>query len=343
MKLFIQLTRVALQSLASKKMRSALTMLGVIIGVGAVIVMVSIGEGAKQRVARDIQGLGTNLLVVRPGFDRKGAVRTAIVQTLTLEDAKAIEAQGPKVAQVSPEAGQGAQVKYLAKNTNTTVLGVTEGFLAVNNYKLKAERFLDAEDVRSARKVAVPGATPAKDLFEETPSVGQTLKVKGVNFEVVGLLEAKGQSGYRDPDDQVLVPITTAQKRLFGITFVRAINVQAASEDALEGVQQRIEELLTERTREIGIRKAVGARGRDILFQFLVEAVVLSVLGGLVGILCGVGGSALVGSTGQWETSLVGSSIALAFAVAAATGIFFGLYPARKASRLDPIEALRHE
>jgi putative ABC transport system permease protein len=402
-KLYVQLARVALQSLKSNKLRSALTMLGVVIGVGAVIVMVSIGEGARERVSRDIQGLGTNLLVVLPGFDRKGPVRANNVQTLTAEDARAIAEQVPNVALVSPEAGSTAQVKYLAKNTSTTVLGATPAFLPVNNFQLREGRFLDAEDLRQNRKVAVLGATPAQDLFDGASPVGQTLKVKGVNFEVVGVLEAKGQSGYRNPDDQLLVPLHVAQSRLFGTTHLRAVNVQVVSEGAMEEAQAEIEYLLrqrhriaagaasdfnirnqkeiletmsqvtdtfttllaaiaavsmlvggigimnimlvsvTERTREIGIRKAVGARNGDILVQFLVEAVVLSVLGGLAGIAAGVGGSLAVAATGSWETSIATKSIALSFAVAAATGVFFGLYPARKASLLDPIVALRSE
>jgi putative ABC transport system permease protein len=402
MKLFVQLARVALQSLKSNKLRSALTMLGIVIGVGAVIVMVSIGEGAKNRVSRDIKGLGTNLLVVLPGFDRKGPVRANNVQTLTLDDAKAVSGVG-NVSLVSPEAGQNTQVKYLNKNTSTTVLGATETFPQVNNFQMREGRFFDADDVRSNRKVAVLGATPADDLFDGVSPVGQTIKVKGVNFEVVGVLQSKGQSGYRNPDDQVIVPLSVAQGRLFGTNYLRAINVQVSSELTMDGAQADIEDLLrtrhhladnapsdfnirnqkeildtmtgvtdtfttllaaiaavsmlvggigimnimlvsvTERTREIGIRKAVGARNKDILFQFLVEAVVLSILGGLIGIAMGVGGSLAVGATGSWETAIVGKSILLSFVVAAVTGVFFGLYPARKAARLDPIEALRYE
>jgi putative ABC transport system permease protein len=377
-------------------------MLGVIIGVSAVIVMVSIGEGAKARVAENIKGLGTNLLVVRPGFDKKGPVRQTSVQTLTLDDAKAIAAQVPEVAQVAPEAGQTVQVKYLAKNTSTTVLGVTEAYAPVNNFRVTLGRFVDGEDVRLSRKVAVLGATPAKDLFGAESPLGRTIKVRGMNFEIVGLLEPKGQSGYRDPDDQILIPITTAQRRLFGLTHVRAINVQVASEPAMPSVEAGIETLLrrrhrlgpeaqpdfnvrnqkevldtmsqvtgtfgkllagvaaislfvggigimnimmvsvTERTREIGIRKAVGARRTDILFQFLVEAVVLSVLGGVIGIGLGLGAAKGMAMAG-WETRVAGSSVMIAFAVAAATGAFFGLYPAQRASRLDPIDALRYD
>ncbi len=400
--LFTQLARVALASLAQKKLRSGLTMLGVIIGVSAVIVMVSIGEGAQRRVAENIKGLGTNLLVVRPGFDKKGPVRQSSVVTLTLEDAKAIAAQVPEVAAVAPEAGQTAQIKYLGKNTSTTVLGVSEAYPQVNNYRVESGRFFGAEDVRLSRKVAVIGATPARDLFGVESPIGKSIKVRGMNFEVIGQLEAKGQSGYRDPDDQILVPVTTAQRRLFGQNYLRAIDVQVASEQGMRSAETQIETLLrqrhrigaqaqpdfnirnqkeildtmsqvtgtfgkllagvaavsllvggigimnimmvsvTERTREIGIRKAVGAKQRDILFQFLVEAVVLSGLGGLLGIAIGIGATRAMAMAG-WETALVARSVFIAFGVAAATGAFFGLYPAQRASRLDPIEALRYD
>ena len=403
MKLFAALARVALQSLAYNKLRSALTILGVVIGVAAVIVMVGIGEGAKARVARDIQGLGTNLLVIRPEFDRKGPVRASAVQTLTLDDATAIAAAVPEAAFVAPEAGGQTQLKYLAKNISTTVLGTNEAYLGVNNFKMREGRFLEADDVAQVRKVLVLGATPARELFGTESALGQSIKLKGVNFEIVGVLEAKGQSGYRDPDDQVLVPVTTAQKRLFGQPYLRAIDVQVRSEDEMDRAEARITEILrgrhrlaenanndfnvrnqkeilatmgqvgdtftallaavaavsmlvggigimnimlvsvTERTREIGIRKAVGARGRDILFQFLVEAVVLSLVGGLAGVGLGIGAAKVVSAAGTWETVIAGSSILFAFLVAVTTGVVFGLYPARKASALNPIAALRYE
>jgi putative ABC transport system permease protein len=403
MQLLIKLFQVALKSLASHKLRSSLTMLGVIIGVGAVIVMLSIGEGAKRRVSQNIKSLGTNLLIVRPGFAQRGPVRASSVQTLTEKDAEAIQTQVQDVAALAPEVGKTAQVKALAKNTNTTILGTTEAFLTVNNYRLTAGRFLEASDLRQQAKTAVLGATPAAELFEGADPIGQTIKISGVNFTVIGVLEAKGQTGYRDPDDQVTIPITTAQKRLLGQDFLRAITVQITSEQAMDGAQATIESLLrerhrlaasapadfhvrnqkeildtmsevagtfttllaavaavamlvggigimnimlvsvTERTREIGIRKALGARRQDVLFQFLVEAMVLSILGGLIGIAAGLGTSNLVGASGSWETVCSSNSVVLAFAIATATGIFFGFYPAQKASGLDPIEALRHE
>jgi putative ABC transport system permease protein len=402
MKLLLQLSLIALRSLLQQKVRTALTMLGVIIGVGAVIVMVSIGQGAKQRIEGQIQGLGTNLLIIRPGLSRRGPVRSSNVETLTSDDAAAI-ARLPNVAAIAPEAGKTAQVKYLAANTSTTVLGTTEAWLSVNNFTLRAGRFIDSQDDRSSAKVAVLGATPAAELFEGVDPVGERIKIKGANYEVIGVLESKGQSGYRNPDDQIIVPLNTAQRRLFGLRSVRSINVQVATEEAMDSVQTAVEALLrerhriapgadpdfnirnqkeimetmgavsdtftallaavaavsllvggigimnimlvsvTERTREIGIRKAVGARRRDIMFQFLVESVVLSGLGGVVGIAAGVGVSRVVAATGTFQTAVSSDSIALAFGVSAGIGIFFGLYPARKAAQLDPIEALRHE
>jgi putative ABC transport system permease protein len=403
LKLMMQLARIALRSLAQRKTRTALTMLGVIIGVGAVIVMVSIGEGAKQSVSRSIKGLGTNLLVVRPGVSRRGPVRATNVETLTSEDASTIASQVSGVAQVAPEIGQTAQVKYLSSNTSTSVVGVTPAWPTVNNFAVKEGRFIDDLDERTSRKVAVLGATTETGLFAGGRAVGQTIKIRGVNFQVVGTLEPKGQGGFRDPDDQVLIPLSTARGRLFGVQYLRAINVQVVTEDAMDQAQGEIEELLrmrhriqpgapsdfsigsqkelldtatqvsdtftallaavaavslmvggigimnimlvsvTERTREIGIRKAVGARSRDILFQFLVESVVLSGIGGLIGVGAGVGGARVVAAVGSWQTSVPAGSIALAFGVAMGIGVFFGLYPAHKASRLDPIEALRHE
>ncbi len=403
MRLLFQLSGVALRSLWANKMRSSLTMLGVIIGVGAVIVMLGIGEGAKRQVSKRITSMGTNLLVVRPGLGRRSHVRSGAVKTLIPKDADAIRSEVANIAAVAPEASKSAQVKYFSKNTNTNILGSTEDYLGVNNFELAEGRFIEPEDVRRRAKVAVIGATPNKELFEGDSALGERIKIKGVNFEVIGVLKAKGQSGYRDPDAMIVVPLTTAMYRLFGIKNLRAINVQVTHQKAMSNAQADIEELLmrrhriaeggqpdfnirnqaeilktmnqvtetfttllaavafvsmlvggigimnimlvsvTERTREIGIRKAVGARQRHILFQFLVEAVVLSVLGGLLGIAAGLLAAHLVGQSGSWTTAVRTDSIIFAFSIAAGTGVFFGLYPAYKASRLDPIEALRYE
>ena len=403
MKLMSQLGRIALRSLLQRKTRTALTMLGVIIGVGAVIVMVSIGEGAKESVSSRIKGMGTNLLSVRPGFARKGPVRAASVQTLVAEDAEAIAKEVANVVAVAPEIGQSTQVKFLSQNVSTSVVGTTPPWITVNNFVVKDGRFIDDLDEKTSRKVAVLGATVVKELFGGSGAVNQTVKIRGVNFQVVGTLVAKGAAGMRDPDDQILIPLSTARMRLFGTDTLRTIAVQINSEDNMDRAQGEIEDLLrmrhkiaagaasdfsissqkdlldtasqvsdtftallaavaavsllvggigimnimlvsvTERTREIGIRKAIGARSRDILFQFLVESVVLSGIGGLLGVAMGLGGAKIVGMVGAWKTTVATGAIMLAFGVAMAIGVFFGLYPAHKASRLDPIEALRHE
>ena len=403
MRLFIQLGRVALKSVAANKLRSTLTMLGIIIGVSAVIAMVGIGQGAKARVQSRIMSLGTNLLIVRPGYNRRGHVRRSRVSTLTRKDALAIRRQVSDVALVSPEAGRTLQVKHLARNTSTTVLGATPAYLGVNNFRIGDGEFFSERDLKRRSKVAVLGATTAAALFSDASPVGRKVKINGINFRVVGVLEAKGQQGYRDPDDQIVVPLTTAGHRLFGQTHLRAINVQVATESSMRRAEGDIGELLrrrhripegadpdfhirnqkeilsamsavtdtfttllaavaavsmlvggigimnimlvsvTERTREIGIRKAVGARPRDILTQFLVESLMLSLRGGAAGVLVGLGVSWTLGATGSWETSVGAQSVLLAFGIAAATGVFFGLYPARAASRLAPVDALRHE
>jgi putative ABC transport system permease protein len=403
MRLFMQLCRVALLSVSHHKLRSSLTMLGIIIGVGAVITMISIGEGAKRSVSSRIKSLGTNLLIIRPGFDRRRHVRRSSTSTLTREDAEAIRREVESVADVSAEVAKNQQVKYMSANVQTNVLGATPSYLRVNNFELSRGDFLTDEDDAFRRKVAVLGATAHQNLFEGADAVGRDIKIGGVGFRVIGVLAAKGQQGFRDPDDQIVVPLSTAQKRLFGQDHLRAINVSIRNEDQMDLAQAEIEALLTrrhriepgedpdfnirsqkeilatmsqvsdtfttllaavaavsmivggigimnimlvsvtERTREIGIRKAIGARRRDILSQFLVEAIVLSVMGGLLGIAAGLAASRGVALSTAWQTAVAPRSVAYAFAVAGATGVFFGLYPALKASRLDPVEALRQE
>lgn len=397
------LLKIAVQSLRANKMRSLLTMLGIIIGVAAVIAMVSIGDGAQANVSRRIKSMGTNLLIVRPGQRRNRYVRNGSTTTLTAEDADAIRKTIPNIAAVSPEVSKSFQLKYLSQNANTTVLGATADYLKVNAFKIADGRFFTEYEAKTSRKYVVIGATVAKNLFNGNVPMGQDLKVGGMNFTIIGVLEAKGQSGYRDPDDQVLIPLQTAQRRLFGIKHLRAINIQVSHQRHMETVQAAIERLLrhrhrirsgqesdfnirnqkeiletmnsvtgtftillasiaavsmlvggigimnimlvsvTERTREIGIRKAVGATYKDVLSQFLVESILLSLVGGLIGIAMGVGTSTLISSMGSWSTQLSMKAIVASFVFAVLTGIFFGIYPAQRAAKLNPIDALRYE
>lgn len=395
--------KLSLRMLMSNKMRTFLTMLGIIIGVAAVIAMVSLGEGAKMQVSKTIEGLGSNLLIVSPGQKKFRHVRSGIEETLTMDDVAAIEKDLPLIKSVSPEISLGEQVKYGNKNTNTTITGTTPEYLNIRNYKVKEGRFLNKEDIIFLRRVCILGDTASSDLFGEGSPIGKSVKIRGVNFQVIGILEAKGQSGWFNPDDQIFIPISTAMKRLFGVDYVRSINLQAVSMDKLEDAAKEVEKLLlkrhkiekgkepdfyirtqlemlssmrevtktftyllggiasvsllvggigimnimlvsvTERTREIGIRKAVGAKKKDILKQFLIESMVICLIGGLIGIGLGITLSKVISYLGEWKTVVASYSIVLAFFFSIAVGIFFGLYPARRAAMLDPIQSLRYE
>lgn len=396
---------VALESLAANKMRAALTMLGIIIGVSAVITMLALAKGTSGRMMQQIQQMGTNVLMVMSGQSRSGAVRGGMgsMQTLTLEDAEAIAEKCPAIVKAAPEVQSGAQVKFRNKNTNTSILGTSPDYPGIRNYKVAKGRFFTSRDVKSARKVAVIGPTTAKNIFGRLSPVGKMISIRGIQFEVIGLLETKGTGGFGDPDDQIMVPVTTAMRRLFGLQYIRSISVQAIAMDQMDRATSQITRLLrkrhriaegsdddfvvrnqaeimemanemsktlslllggiasvsllvggigvmnimlvsvTERTREIGIRKALGARRRDIQWQFLVEALVLSMTGGTVGVLLGMGASWLLSRFTGMNTAVTLWSILLSFGFSAIVGIFFGYYPARTASQLDPIESLRYE
>jgi len=267
----LMLLKIALHSLRANALRSLLTMLGIIIGVSAVISMVSIGDGAKARVAKRIQGMGTNLLIVRPGQRRRRRVRGGSVNTLTRADADAIAAQIPGVQYVSPEMSQSQQVKYLNENMPTTILGATASYLQVNGFKLGHGRFFGETDLRANRKVAVLGATVAKQLFAGRDPVGKDIKIKGINFTVIGALEAKGQSGYRDPDDMVLIPLRVAQLRVFGTRYLRAINVQVASQKWMDDVQADITRLLRQRHRLAGKEDDFNIRNQKEILETMNE------------------------------------------------------------------------
>ncbi len=393
----------ALEALNANKIRSLLTMLGIIIGVGAVIVMIALGVGARANVAARLQGLGTNVLTVFPGSFNFGGARAGVGTrpTITEDDAKAI-AKLPDVVDVSPVISSSAQVIANNQNWNTRVWGVYPSYMQINNWQIQDGRFFDQADDQAARPMALLGKTVVENLFPDTDPIGQQIRVRNVQFTVIGTLFPKGQQGFFDQDDVVLLPFKTANRRLFNATNVNNISIQAVSAESVASVQKEVEVLLrerhkltgpqndflirnindviqtaqgvattmslllagvagvsllvggigimnimlvsvTERTREIGIRMAIGARTRDILSQFLIEAVVLSAAGGLIGIGVGLVGSVLLARLAQWNVIVTPSSILLSFGFAALVGVFFGFYPARKASRLDPIEALRYE
>ncbi len=398
---------VALEGLRANKMRAMLTMLGIIIGVGSVIAMLAIGQGMRQRMMSSIQSLGTNVLVVNSGSTSRGGVMGGMgsQQNLTLDDADAILKNCPSIVAAVPEVSRGAQLKYGNKNTNASVVGSVPSFLSVRNFKIADGRVFSDREVKSMKKVAIIGPTTATNLFGTVSPVGKTISIKGSKFLIIGLLQVKGvSSGFGgDPDDQVVIPVTTAMRRLFGIKNVRNISLEAKSMDMMDVATAEIQKALrkthrieegapddfnvrnqaemmtmandisgmitaflggiaaisllvggigimnimlvsvTERTREIGIRMAVGARRHDIQTQFLVEALVISFVGGIMGILLGMLIAWIMGQATGWTIAITPFSVFLSFGFAALIGVVFGIYPALKASRLDPIDALRYE
>ena len=399
--------RIALKAIRRNKVRSALTMLGVVIGVASVIAMIALGSGARAAIDEQIQSQGTDVIYVSAGsWGGRGGARggAGSVTTLTLEDAKAIMDAVPTVLRASPIVRGRYQVIAGNQNWSTSVEGGNEDYLAIRNWVIAAGSNFTARDVLIADKVCLLGDTVAKILFPDQDPVGQIMRVRNLPFRVVGVLAPKGQGQWGDDqDDIVIAPYTTVQKKLVGITHLHRVNVSATSADTVEPTAVAITRLLrqrhrvdnpeeddftvrtveemaatrvqmaqtmtgllmsvasvsllvggigimnimlvsvTERTREIGLRMAVGARTRDILRQFLAEAVSLSVVGGLMGVALGTVVSQSLTRGLGWPTEITGASIFIAFAFAAAVGVFFGYYPARKASNLDPIEALRYE
>lgn len=400
--------KIAMKAIRRNKVRSGLTMLGVIIGVASVIAMIALGSGARASIDEQIQSQGTNVIYVSAGsFGRgMGAVRggAGSITTLTEEDAQAIANEVPLVAMISPMVRGSAQVVAGNQNWRTQVEGGNQDYVAIRNWRIVSGENFTARDILVADKVCLLGATVAGILFPDSDPVGQVIRVKNLPFRVVGTLAPKGQGQFgQDQDDIVLAPYTTVQKKLLGVTYINQITVSARSSDVVEPaaveitrvLRQRhrttspedddftvrtVEEMaatrvemartmtlllmsvasvsllvggigimnimlvsVTERTREIGLRMAVGARTRDILRQFLAEAVGLSIVGGIVGVLLGLGVSRGLTSGLGWPTEITPSSIVIAFAFAAAVGVFFGYYPARKAANLDPIDALRYE
>lgn len=396
--------KVAFESLLLNKLRSLLAMLGIIIGVGAVISMLALGAGARGQVMQQFSAMGTNLLVIRPGQRGSGGVMSGTQQTLTLGDAQALLREVEGVRQVAPVVGGSAQVKYFSKNARASVLGTSVTYFPLRNFVVeKGRAFTEGESDRMAR-AAVLGPVTAENLFGPGgDAVGEIIKLNGVNFRVVGVLKSKGDQGWANPDDQVVVPFTTAMKQLFGVDYLREIDLQTADGVDLTQTQKSVTSILrrrhrlqpdadddfnirnqaellqsateasrtftillggiasisllvggigimnimlvtvTERTREIGIRKAIGAKRRDILGQFLIEASLMTALGGLIGVLVGVAAAEVVKSTTSYTTTVELSSVLLALGFSGSVGIFFGWYPAHRAAMLQPIEALRYE
>jgi putative ABC transport system permease protein len=403
---YFQILKVAYRALTRNKMRSSLTMLGIIIGVGAVIAMVGIGQGAKRMIDVQIASLGDNLLTVFSGSHFHRGVRggAGTITNLTDEDAKAIIENCPAVLRVSPRVRTGAQIVAGNLNWATSVEGYSPDFVHIRSWPVASGTFFTQQDVRGATKVCVLGKTIVDNLFPGQDPVGQIIRINKLPFRVLGVLSSKGQNAFgRDQDDVVIVPYTTAQKKIMGITHVSYIMASATDRTKIDLAEKQITQLLrqrhkippgeeddfrvrsqldiasvagstsgimtillgaiasvslivggigimnimlvsvTERTREIGIRMAVGAKSRDILTQFLVESVVLCLIGGLIGIALGVLSSQLISGLLHWPIFISAPAVALSFFFAAFVGVFFGFYPARKASLLDPIEALRFE
>lgn len=403
---FWRMLEMAFRSLTRNKMRSGLTMLGIVIGVGVVVAMVAIGDGAKQSVRALIQGLGSNVLILLPGSSGRGGVHGGFgtVTSLTAEDIEAVVQTCPAVIAGSPVVRTAAQVVAGNRNWSTSVQGVSCDFIKVRDWPLSEGACFSNSELRRGATVCILGRTVAQQLFGDGDVYGQTLRVQNIPFQVVGVLQPKGASGFgRDEDDVILMPWTTAQRRLAGIRHVSMAYLSAASDEAIPGAIEQVRAVLrerhrlresddddfvirsqleiaeraqaqvgvlsttfaivalvslvvggigvmnimlvsvTERTREVGIRMAVGAKPRHILSQFLTEAVVLCLAGGLVGIGVGVGISRLVSRVMQWPSITSPGAMVLAIGVSGAVGVFFGYYPARRAALLDPIEALRYE
>jgi putative ABC transport system permease protein len=403
--------RIAVRALRVNLLRSALTMLGIVIGVGAVITMVAVGSGAQARVAEQIQSLGSNMIIVLSGSAVSGGVRMGSGSQLTIteDDAWAIQREIRTVTAAAPTSRGGAQIVYGNLNWATSVQGVTGEFFTAREWDVEDGRLFSQEEVEGAAKVALIGQTVAGNLFGEGDPLGQIIRIKNVPFGVIGVLQRKGQTTFgQDQDDTVLIPLSTAKKKVLGSSQANAravgsIAVKVGDARAMQDAEQEIRGLLrqrhrlqafqdddfgirnltevlqsqeasskvltwllaaiasvsllvggigimnimlvsvTERTREIGLRMAVGARGYDILVQFLVEAVTLSLIGGVLGIALGLGGSYAIAYFARWRTLVSVEAVGVAFVFSAAVGVFFGFYPARKASRLNPIDALRYE
>ena len=401
--------KMAVVSLKINKMRSILTSLGIIIGVSAVIIMLAVGSGASKKIAKDMESMGSNLLMIRSASATSGGVRMGFgtKPSLTLKDAEAIEKNCRGILAVAPYSSATSQLTYGNQNWSTTVGGTTAEYLFIRNYEIESGRNFIPEDVKNNTKVAIIGSTIATELFGDMNPINKTMRIGNVPFKIIGLLKTKGQSGMgMDQDDLVFIPITTAQKKAFGTEYpgsVKMINIKAQNADVLDIAQEDITDLLrnrhnigknqeddfeirnlaemqetikssartmsillgaiasvsllvggigimnimlvsvTERTKEIGIRMAIGAKASDIRVQFLIESFLLSIIGGVIGVAIGILGAKIVELTDAMTISISGSSIILSLGFSGAIGVLFGYYPAYKASLLNPIDALRYE
>lgn len=406
---FKSILKMATVSLGINKMRSMLTSLGIILGVSAVIIMLAVGSGASKKIAADMESMGSNLLMIRSASAKSGGVRmgTGTRPTLTMKDAAAIEAKARGILAIAPYSAEGKQITYGNQNWSTTVGGTTMPYFMIRNYEIESGRGFLPEDNKNSTKVAILGQTVSTELFGDVDPIGKTIRIGNVPFKVVGLLKTKGSSGMgQDQDDLVFIPITTAQRKVFGTDFpgtVSMIAVKAQNDEVISIAEEDITEILktrhhigrnqdndfeirnlaemqetiksatktmslllgaiagvslivggigimnimlvsvTERTKEIGIRMAIGAKASDIRFQFLIESFLLSMIGGLVGVFIGVGGAFLMQKFAGMNVSITLESILLSMGFSAAIGIGFGYYPAYKASLLNPIDALRYE
>ncbi len=403
---FLDYLKQAVSAMLSHKMRAFLSILGILIGVAAVIAMLAIGQGSKESIEKQLASLGSNLLVISPGATRSGGVafQAGTTTRFTFQDVEAISKLTDSVKRVSPSVKSRAQIVYANKNWNTQVEGVAVDYAELRSCVPTIGRFFTQEEVKMRNKVALLGTTVVRELFGDANPIGETVKINLINFKVIGILPAKGSSGPMDQDDTVLIPITTAMYRVLGKQYIDSIYVEASSADTINTAEEEIDKLIikqhrlitkdqqesfhirnmadikktlesttetmslllgaiaaisllvggigimnimlvsvTERTREIGLRKAIGANNKDILVQFLIEAVLMSIIGGLSGILLGSGIAMLVVVIAGWSVRVSTYSIILATTFSLAVGIIFGLWPAQKASELDPIEALRYE
>jgi len=404
---YSNLFRIAIRALIRNKLRAFLTMLGIIIGVASVIAMLAIGEGSKQKMRKQISSMGTNMVMVMPNMQRRGGVSLGSSSSVALKysDVVALRNESTAISSVSPEIRASGQVIYSNQNTQTTVYGVSEEYLGIKKLEILSGRFFNANEIKNMSKVCILGQTVVENLFGAgADPVGQSIRIKNLPFQIIGVLKDKGESGMgQDQDDLILAPYTTVQRRLAAIDYINGIYASAISEEKSPAAIAEVEEILrrthklkesaendfrvmsqsellktitsitdimtyllgaiagisllvggigimnimfvsvTERTREIGLRMSIGGRGKDIMKQFLAESIILSILGGMLGVIFGYLLARLAGSLMSSQAIVKTQSVVLAFAVCFVIGVFFGWYPARKAANLNPIDALRYE